>query len=343
MPGEFARSILVCFAVIYRYICTELVSFVILYVVMGKMGKVSLLAAAFLILAACMTGAAHTSEGLGGLREEIIRRTSPYDASVGVAVIWNGTESVSVNNDGRYPMMSVFKFHQALSVCSCLQQRGISLDSLVHVGGEELRDDTYSPLRDRYPQGDIDITLAELLSYTLQFSDNNACDILFNRFVSVDETDRYIRSLGFDAFAIEFNENDMHADIRNCYRNWTTPMEAARLMEAFLSGGVVSGQYFDYIMQTMLECTTGASRLPLPLVGTGAVIGHKTGTGDRNGEGKYIGINDLGFVYLPDGDRYVVSVFIRDSGESYETTESIIAEISSMVYNHVSKLKNQER
>ena len=44
-------------------------------------------------------------------------------ATVGVAVIFNGNELVTVNNMYRYPMMSTYKFHQALSV---LDDRGFS-------------------------------------------------------------------------------------------------------------------------------------------------------------------------------------------------------------------------
>ena len=41
-------------------------------------------------------------------------------AETGIAVILNGTDTVTVNDAGRYPMMSVFKFHQALAVLSLI-------------------------------------------------------------------------------------------------------------------------------------------------------------------------------------------------------------------------------
>lgn len=85
----------------------------------------------------------------------------------------------------------------------------------------------------------------------------------------------------------------------------------------------------------MTECTTGIARLPYPLKNTDAIIGHKTGTGDKNSQGRYIGINDIGFIYLPNGNRYLIAVFVKDSAEDYDTTERIIAEISSRVYNFI--------
>lgn len=276
------------------------------------------------------------ADPFSSLRNEIIHSIGKYDAKVGVGVMVNNTDTLTVNNSDKYPMMSVFKFHQALAVCHHLQTKGISLDSVINISKEELRENTYSPLRDRFPEGNIRISLSELMEYTLQLSDNNACDILFNRILSTKETDRYIRSLGIDDFSIEMDENDMHENLDNCYSNWTTPMAAVRLINLFLEGGAVSGEYYDFIKRTMTECTTGTGRLPYPLKNTAAVIGHKTGTGDKNSDGRYIGINDIGFIDLPNGDRYLIAVFVKDSAENYETTEKIIAEISSIVYKNIS-------
>lgn len=276
------------------------------------------------------------ADPFSSLRNEIIHSICKYDAKVGVAVMVNNTDTLTVNNSDKYPMMSVFKFHQALAVCHLLQMKGMLLDSVINISKEELRENTYSPLRDRFPEGNIRISLSELMEYTLQLSDNNACDILFNRILGTKETDRYIRSLGIDNFSIEMDENDMHENLDNCYSNWTTPMAAVRLINLFLEGGAVSGEYYDFIKRTMTECTTGTGRLPYPLKNTAAVIGHKTGTGDKNSDGRYIGINDIGFIDLPNGDRYLIAVFVKDSAENYETTEKIIAEISSIVYKNIS-------
>ena len=46
------------------------------------------------------------------LREAIANKK----AQVGIAVIINGEDTITLNNEIRYPMMSVFKFHQALSL-----------------------------------------------------------------------------------------------------------------------------------------------------------------------------------------------------------------------------------
>lgn len=98
---------------------------------------------------------------------------------MGVAVIFNGSELVSVNNMYRYPMMSTYKFHQALSVVDYLHKHDKNLATEILVKKSDLLANTHSPLRDANPNGNFQITVGDLLKYSLIESDNNACDILF--------------------------------------------------------------------------------------------------------------------------------------------------------------------
>lgn len=256
-------------------------------------------------------------------------------AEIGIAVIINGKDTLTLNNEVRYPMMSVFKFHQALWVAHYLEQNKLPLTTPIHIRKSDLKPNTYSPLRDKYAQGDIDLSIGELLTYTLQLSDNNACDILFDHTGGVKKTDSYIRSLGIDHFSISQTEDDMYRDLQACYRNWTSPLDAAKLVELLVTRPLVADVYQEFIKRTMITCETGKDRLPKPLLNTKAVIGHKTGTGPINAKGQLIGINDVGFVHLPDGQRYTIAVFAKDSKESMTSTTQIIADISRVVYQYV--------
>jgi beta-lactamase class A len=177
----------------------------------------------------CLSPVLALQAGWGDLQEQLRRMVADKKAQVGIAVILDGRDTLTVNNDVRYPMMSVFKFHQALAVADACGQRGVSFDTLVHVRPDDLHPDTYSPLRDKYPDGNLSLSVGELLKYTLHLSDNNACDILFRVFGGPAATDEYLRSMGLRDFAIEVTEDDMHRDLADCYRNWTTPLEAVRM------------------------------------------------------------------------------------------------------------------
>ena len=47
-------------------------------------------------------------------------------AEIGIAVIINGKDTVTVNNDIHYPLMSVFKFHQALALADYMKEKTIT-------------------------------------------------------------------------------------------------------------------------------------------------------------------------------------------------------------------------
>lgn len=131
---------------------------------------------------------------------------------MGVAIIADGKDTVTIENNRRYPLMSVFKLHQALAVGDYCKRHQLSFDTLLTVDSTDLQPNTYSPLRDRYPHGGK-FSLKQLMEYTLHLSDNNACDILFKFTGGPAVTDRYIRSLGINDFSIQYTEDDMHQDL----------------------------------------------------------------------------------------------------------------------------------
>lgn len=270
-----------------------------------------------------------------GLRDELLAFTKNYRAQIGVAVIIDHMDTVCINNSADYPLMSVFKFHQALSVADVLHRRGLSLDAPVYVRKKDLRPDTYSPLRDRFPGGNVWLTVRKLLRYTLQLSDNNACDILFKHFGGPKTVKRYVRRCGLHDFDIRHDEAAMHRRLERCYENRTSPLDAARLIEYVRTREHPGQENFDYIYQLMETCGTGRDRLVAPLLATNAIVGHKTGTGDRNKDGKIIAINDIGYVWQPNHHGYVIAVFVKDSEETPETTAAIIAGISARVWQYV--------
>ena len=279
-----------------------------------------LLLAALLLLTGCRTTLSPAVDR--ELEAKIETIIAPKKARIGVGVVWNHRVIAAVNDDCGYPLMSVMKFHQALTVADVLSRSGTSLDTMILIARDELNPDTWSPLRDRYPLGDKELSVCELLGYTLQQSDNNACDILFRRFGGPEAVDRGIRSLGFDCFAIAVTEEEMHTDPACCYANRSAPSEMALLLDRFVDRAPFATEYRDFIVRTMLACTTGTDRLPAGLANTEAVIGHKTGTGDRNERGERIGFNDAGFVRMPDGEWYTITVFIRDSAQEEAETHA---------------------
>lgn len=282
-----------------------------------------------------------------GYDEKVVRVKSMYpemetmlktfvqgkDARIGIAVIINGTDTVSVNGMEEFPMLSVYKFPQALAVADYSDRHGISPDDTISIYAGDLKPDSWSPMRDKYGSRAITLPLSEIMEYSIEQSDNNACDVLFRLIGGPVYADSLMKSLGYTEIHILNTEEEMHADPHLCYANRTTPLQMAALFDNFYRHGMWhESPIHEAIGTMMIRCSTGNRRLPCPLVASNTVIGHKTGTGDMNSQGRIIGVNDAGYVFLPDDQGYAIAVFIADSGYDMQETERLVADISEIVF-----------
>ncbi len=263
------------------------------------------------------------------------------DARIGVAVIVGGRDTVMVNGRKDFPMMSVFKFPLALVVAEWADSIGMSFADSLYVGEEELLENTYSPMLKKYGRRPISMALGELLEWSLVESDNNACDILLNRVGGIEEANRIMRKLGLpDEITIGASEADMHLDLGLCYLNRSTPLAMAELFDAYDTRLRHRSESFALIAPMLEMCRTGLDRLAAPLTKCDAVVGHKTGTGDLNSQGRIMAVNDCGYVHLSDGLRYVVAVFVADSSYDMDVTSRIIADISEIIFKQLTAYEN---
>ena len=129
------------------------------------------------------------------LRNDIAKIIGGKRATVGVALIVDGKDTLTVNNEFHYPTQSTYKFHLALAVLDYLDKNNLSLNHKIFIPKAELLPNTHSPLRDDYPDGNMELSISEILKYTVSLSDNNGCDILFRFVGGPSAVDQYIRSL----------------------------------------------------------------------------------------------------------------------------------------------------
>lgn len=264
---------------------------------------------------------------------------SPYASfdrgKVGIAVISPEGDTLTVNNDAQYPLMSVFKLHQALAVAHSLDMKGASLDSIVTFSRSELNADTWSPMYKAHTEEIIRLPMRELTRYILQESDNNASNLLFDRFVSVAECDDFIRrATGIDEFKLTYTEHDMQGNHVLANYNHSSPMACALLIDRLFADSIVSPQKQNEIIQIMLDCKTGTDRIYAPLAQEiGVRVAHKTGSGYRTPDGLLAAHNDAGRILLPDGRAYTLAVLVKDFKGSEAEASEVIANVSEIVYN----------
>lgn len=291
----------------------------------------------FLVLTA-LVGCRTTRSSTESLRKEISGIIENKEAIVGIAIVGDdGRDTLSWNGHRHCPLQSVFKYHIALTVLSEIDKGRLTLDEVVEVKkGDLLPEEFWSPLRDENPEGG-NFTIRKLIQYSVCQSDNVACDVLI-RLVGTPKTiEEFFKSNGIQDIAINVNEKDMQAEWDNMFTNWTTPMASTETLRMFYlnQGHILSQASHEFFWQTMKETTTGKGRLR-GLLPQETIVAHKTGSSGTSDDGLTPATNDVGIVFLPGGDYFIISVFVTDSKEDDETNEEIIARIARAAYDYFS-------
>ncbi|WP_025743536.1 class A beta-lactamase, subclass A2 [Aquimarina pacifica] len=269
------------------------------------------------------------------LRNEIEKIISDKNAVVGVSIIGNnGKDTLSVNGDKQFPMQSVFKFHIALAVLSEIDKGALSLDQIVKIDKDELWKGFWSPLRDENPNGGS-FTIEKLIQYTISQSDNTACDVLIRLIGTPKTVEGYMKKSGIEDIQITFDEKEMQEKWENMFQNWTTPNAANKTLKIFFENknNLLSKRSYDFFWKTNIETTTALGRIRGQLPKE-VVVAHKSGSSGTNKEtGIMDAVNNIGIVFLPDGEYFYISVFVTNSHENNKMNDKIIADIAKATYD----------
>ena len=272
------------------------------------------------------------------LKKEINAITNDKNATVAVSVtgIDFPLHFENKNGEKKLPMLSVFKFHIALAVLNKVDQGKLKLDQPIFIKKADLLENTWSPIREKYPDGNIEMPLSELIKYTVAKSDNNGCDLLLRLIGGTETVQKFINNKGIKNFTIKADEAQMHKGYEFMYWNTTTTNDSNLLLMNFFDGKVLSKNSTSFLMKTMIETTTGTNKIVAQLP-KGTPVAHKTGSSGKDEKGLTIAENDIGIITLPNGKHYAISVFVSDSMETEETNTKIIADISKRVFDYFSR------
>ena len=271
------------------------------------------------------------------LHEQFGEITGSIDAIVGVdAVVIETGDTASFNAGRHYPMQSTYKFPIAMAVLDNVDKGKLGLEQKIHLRPSDMVGHTHSPIRDKYPKGNVDLPLSEIVQLTVGESDNIGCDVLLRTLGGPAKAEKYIHSLGVMEMAIATTERGQQvADQSVQYKNWATPAAMTKLLKLLLTGKVLSEKSTALLMTFMTQSTPGKNRLK-GLLPAGTIVAHKTGTAGTV-DGMTSATNDAGIITLPNGNHLAITVFVADSHASEADREMTIAKIARAAWDHWTK------
>ena len=272
------------------------------------------------------------------LKKEISKITEGKKATVAVSVLGIDFPFQYNNNNAekKLPMQSVFKYHIALAVLDLVDQGKLSLDQKVFIKKSELLPNTWSPIREKNPEGNFEMPISELIEYSVAMSDNVGCDVLLRLIGGPKVVHDFLISKGAKDTQIVYNEEIMQSEWKNQYENYTTMKSATRLLKDFYKGKILSKKSTEFLLAVMYRTSTGLNKIveQLPKY---AKVAHKTGSSGKNDAGLTGAENDIAIITLPNGKTYAIAIFVSDSTESYDVNCKMISDISKVVFEILEK------
>ena len=257
------------------------------------------------------------------LRADLEQIVKSADARVGIALLHlENRDTLSIHG----------KQHFAMAVLSEVDKGKLSLDQKVHIRKEDMLPNTWSPMAKKYPQGNADVPLRELIMSTVSLSDNNTCDMLFRMLGGPKNVERYVHGLGVKNIAIVGTEEEMHLDWNVQFTNWSEPIAMVQLLDIFYKQKALSKANNELLWKWMVETPTGMHRLK-ELLPPGTVVAHKTGTDGPNADGVQGAINDVGIITLPNGNHIALVVYVSMLKDE-KKAEDTIARIAKACFEY---------
>ncbi len=293
------------------------------------------------LVALCSCTASSNGNQQASLTDSLQSELSGYiagvDGTIGVAIITPDSDTILINNEKKYPPMSVFKLHQALTVADKLSRSGTPFDTMMSIRRSDMDYTTWSPMLKEHTEPMFSIELSELLRYILQQSDNNASNFLFDNIASVHTTDSLVRHLtGRQDFNLSYTEHQMKQNHELSRDNWSSPLACAVLINKVFTDSLIPAEGQRLVQELLLGCTTGQDRIVAAFKDMpGIKVGHKTGSGYRDSNDRLMAHNDIAHIMLPDGRAYSLAVLVTDFAGNEAQASAVIAEISRIVYDRI--------
>ena len=279
----------------------------------------------------------NTNAQIDNLKNEIESLIKSKNATVGVSIIAdNFKDTININENFHYPMLSVFKFPIALTVLSEVDKGNFKLNQKVKILSKDLLPDTWSPIREKFPNGTT-MTISDIVKYTVAQSDNNGCDILLRFLGGTAVVEKFLLQNQINDIAIKVNEEDMHREWEIQFQNWATPIALTNLLTKYYLNDMLSKRSYKFLWKTMVETSTGGNRIKGQLP-RGTVVAHKTGTSFTNDKNVTAAVNDIGIIILPNGSPIFISVLVSNSAEDSVTNEKIISDIAKKTLEYYSRI-----
>ena len=230
--------------------------------------------------------------------------------------------TIAIGGDERFPLYSVVKLPLAVVVLKDVEAGRFRLDQKVSVRPADVAPGSPGNA-ERWENVPKNVTIRELLEFSLVDSDNTSCDKLLDLIGGPAALDGRLQAMGSTKIKVEISMKEMAR--HPMHPNTGSPNAVVQLLATLYEGKLLKPAERAVLFDMMRNARTGPNRLRAG-VPVGTEVLHKTGTGSNT-------VNDVGLITLPGNQGHIaIAVMVADSKLPARNQERIIADVASAVY-----------
>jgi beta-lactamase class A len=245
---------------------------------------------------------------------------------LGVALVdKSGALLLGFNRDERFAMCSTFKAPLAAAVLIGAEGGKFGLEGEIPFNSDDILD--YAPVvKKNKKRGRM--SMGELAQAAVEVSDNSAANLLLPMLGGPGGLTAFMRAHGDTMSRLDRNEPTLNENAEGDEQDTTTPAAMAGLMGRLFFRDLKT-ESADKLRSWFNASSTGDKRIKAGLP-EGWTSGSKTGTCGN-------AYNDVALVKSPNGDEYVLAIYLDRPTVDAKKAEAAIAETASAALNFVSK------
>ncbi|WP_298018520.1 class A beta-lactamase [uncultured Parasphingopyxis sp.] len=239
---------------------------------------------------------------------------------IGVALMNERGETLYAwRGDERFAMCSTFKLALAAAVLERVEEGEFSIDDSIVFDQSDIL--SYAPVTsERVAQGEM--TVAELAEAIITLSDNTAANLLLDRIGGPAALTTFFRDHGDEVSRLDRMEPELNENAPGDPRDTTSPVAMASLVQRLMFEPELSLASREQLGAWAIANETGDERIRAGIP-DGWRVGDKTGTCGT-------AYNDIGIVWPPEGDAFVLAVYIDRPEAEAEAVNAAIADIARL-------------
>lgn len=232
--------------------------------------------------------------------------------------------TVRYRADELFPMCSTFKTIAVAAVLRDLDRDGEFLAKRIHYTAQDVTDSGYAPITSLPANVAGGMTVADLCSAAMEYSDNGASTLLLRELGGPSAVTRFCRSIGDGVTRLDRWEPALNSAEPGRVTDTSSPRAIARTYARLTLGDALAPRDRERLTAWMLANTTSANRFRAGLPKDWTIA-------DKTGTGGYGTANDVGIAWPPGRGPIVLAVLSTKHDSAAAVDEPLVAEAAALL------------